>query len=182
MRLTTPVLSPMIAALALALAGCATAPTTTSGRQDLRAEATDALRELRAADPSLGGFLERSHGYVVFPRVGKGAWIVGGGYGRGVVYRQGAQVGWADITQASVGLQIGGQAYMEVLVFESAKDLERFQAGRFTLTANVSAVILKTGAAEQAKYTDGVAVFVKPIGGAMVEASVGGQQFSYLPE
>ena len=82
----------------------------------------------------------------------------------------------------SVGLQIGGQAYMELLVFEAPRDLERFTEGRLALTANVSAVILKTGAAEQTRFTDGVAVFVKPIGGAMVEASVGGQQYRYVPE
>lgn len=172
-----------IAALALlALTGCATAPSTPAERQDLKSEATDALREMSAADPSLGGFLSRAHGHVVFPRVGKGGYILGGGYGRGIVYRQGAAIGYADITQMSVGLQIGGQAYMELLVFEAPRDLERFTEGRLALTANLSAVILKTGAAEQTRFTDGVAVFVKPIGGAMVEASVGGQQYRYVPE
>ncbi len=177
----TSIVSMPLAAL-LALAGCATAPSTPAARQDLKAEASGALKEMRAADPSLGAFLSRSYGYVVFPHVGKGGYIVGGGYGRGIVYRQGAPIGFADITQASVGLQIGGQSYMEVLVFESERDLERFTAGRLALTANLSAVILKTGAAEQTRFTDGVAVFVKPIGGAMVEASVGGQQYSYQPE
>jgi lipid-binding SYLF domain-containing protein len=180
MRSTSIVSIPLLALVALA--GCATAPTTPGERQDLKAEAGAVLHDTRALDPFLGTFLDRSHAYVVFPRVGKGAWIVGGGYGRGIVYRQGAPVGYADITQMSVGLQVGGQAYTEILVFESPADLQRFIEGRMTLTANASAVIVKTGAAAQTRYTDGVAVFLRPIGGAMVEASVGGQQFSYVPE
>ncbi len=168
--------------LLAALPGCATAPKTASGREDLKGAARDALEEMKAHDPSLGGFLTRSSGYVVFPRIGKGGYIFGGGYGRGIVYRQGASIGFADITQATVGLQLGGQAFMEVLVFESAGDVDHFTAGKLALTANASAVILKSGAAESTRYDDGVAIFLKPIGGAMVEASVGGQQYSFQPE
>jgi len=71
---------------------------------------------------------------------------------------------------------------MQLLVFESERDLERFTTGRLSLTANASAVILKTGQAVATRYTDGVAVFLKPIAGAMVEASVGGQQYSFQPQ
>ncbi len=173
---------PLALALAAALPGCATAPATASERESLKEKATGALKEMQAADPSLGPFLQRSAGYAVFPRVGKGGYIVGGGYGRGIVYRGGAPIGYADITSATVGLQIGGQSFMEILAFETAKDLERFTEGKTDLTANLSAVILKTGAAESTGYKDGVVAFVRPIGGAMVEASVGGQQFSYRPE
>jgi lipid-binding SYLF domain-containing protein len=171
------------AALVLStLIGCATAPTTPEDRRDLKSAASEALGELKAQDPGLGKFLSSAHGYVVFPRIGKGGYFFGGGYGRGIVYRGGAPVGYADITQATVGLQFGGQAFMELLVFESGRDLQRFTEGRLTLTGNASAVILKTGQAVATQYTDGVAVFVKPIGGAMVEAAVGGQQYSYQPE
>jgi lipid-binding SYLF domain-containing protein len=165
--------------LLAALAGCATAPKTASGRDDLKEAARDALQEMEVHDPSLGGFLAGSSGYVVFPRIGKGGYIFGGGYGRGIVYRHGVPIGYTDITQATVGLQLGGQAFMEVLAFESAGDLDRFTAGKLALTANASAVILESGAAGSTRYDGGVAIFLKPIGGAMVEASVGGQRYSY---
>jgi len=168
--------------LLAALAGCATAPKTASGRDDLKRAAADALQEMKAHDPSLGGFLAGSSGYVVFPRIGKGGYVFGGGYGRGIVYRHGASIGYADITQATVGLQLGGQAFMEVLAFESARDVDQFTAGKLALTANASAVILKSGAAASTRYDGGVAIFLKPIGGAMLEASVGGQQYSFQPE
>ncbi len=163
----------------LALSACATTPRTSAKREDLKADATKALAEMKADDPSLDPFLSKSHAFVIFPHVGKAGAIVGGSYGRGIVYEKGAPIGYADISQATVGLQAGGQTFMELLAFESAKDLERFTSGQLALTANVSAVILKSGAAESAQYSDGVAVFVKPIGGAMVEASVGGQRFTF---
>lgn len=165
----------------VALAGCATAPKTEAKRDDLTASAANAVQSMNSDDASLHRFVSHAHGYVVFPDVGKGGVIVGGSYGRGVVYEKGVKVGYADITQATVGLQVGGQSFMELLAFESAADLHRFTSGKLAFSANLSAVILKTGAAESAKYTDGVAVFVKPMGGAMVEASVGGQQFTFQP-
>jgi lipid-binding SYLF domain-containing protein len=168
--------------LLLTSAGCATAPPSHAGKQDLKLDAVDALRKMEASDPSLASFLQGSAGYVVFPHVGKGGYIVGGSYGRGVVYRAGGTIGYADITQATVGFQFGGESYMEVLAFETDQDVDRFTTGRLAFAANLSAVILKTGAAASAQYTDGVAIFAKPIGGAMVEAAVGGQQFTFVPE
>jgi lipid-binding SYLF domain-containing protein len=161
--------------------GCATAPRSEESRDALISRSQDALRQMKANDSSLEGFLDRAYGYAIFPSVGKGAWIVGGAYGRGVVFEQGKMIGFADLTQASVGLQAGGQTYMELVVFETKDTLENFKSGKLTFAANVSAVILKTGAASAARFTNGIAVFVNPIGGAMVEAALGGQQFTFQP-
>jgi lipid-binding SYLF domain-containing protein len=78
-----------------------------------------------------------------------------------------------------VGLQAGGQSFSELLVFETKAALDRFKAGQFGFTADASAVVLTSGAATNATFVDGVAVVVQPIGGVMVEASLGGQQFTY---
>jgi lipid-binding SYLF domain-containing protein len=162
--------------------GCATAPKSGADRTQLTNDATAALQQAKQTDASLAQFLQASSGYVVFPHVDKGAALVGGSYGRGIVYDGNELIGYADITQATVGLQAGGQEFREIVVFESQGDLDRFKAGKLTLSANVSAVALKSGAAESAKYTDGVAVFVQPTAGLMVEAAVGGQQFTYQPK
>lgn len=174
--------SPAALALLFLICGCATAPRSRADKDELKASAEEALVTMSRDDPSLSAFLHDAHGYVVFPKVGKGGYIVGGSYGRGVVYESGTSLGYADITQATVGLQIGGETFMEVLAFESESDERRFESGKLAFSANVTAVLLKTGAAASARYTDGVAVFVKPIGGAMLEASIGGQQFTYQPE
>lgn len=162
--------------------GCTTAPDSHAERSQLSDDATTALKQAKEVDASLDKFLQGSSGYVVFPRVTKGAVGVGGSYGRGSVYAANQLIGYADITQATIGLQAGGQEFSEIVVFESQADLDRFKAGRLALAANLSAVALKTGAAESGQYTDGVAVFVQPISGLMVEAAVGGQQFTYQPK
>jgi lipid-binding SYLF domain-containing protein len=161
--------------------GCSTAPQPGVERSELASDATDTLKQASAKDPSLSEYLQKSSGYAVFPSVNKGAAIVGGSYGRGTVYEHGVIIGYADITQATVGLQAGAQQYSELVVFESPQDVERFKAGKLTFAATRSAVALKTGSAASASYTDGVAVFVDPIDGMMFEAAVGGQQFTFQP-
>jgi lipid-binding SYLF domain-containing protein len=126
--------------------------------------------------------IDKAYGHAVFPKIGKGGVIVGGAYGRGIVYEQGGMIGYADMTQASVGAQLGGQTYSEIIAFENKEALERFKQNRLALSANLSAVIVESGAAKAARYTDGVAVFVMPRAGAMAEASVGGQKFTFVAD
>jgi lipid-binding SYLF domain-containing protein len=170
------------ACVAVLMFGCSTAPKSEEGKQSLTADADAALKQMMATDPSLKPFLDKSYAYAVFPHVGKGGFIAGGSYGRGVVYEQGNPIGYSDMSQATVGLQAGGQSFSEILAFERKEDLDRFTSGRLTFAANASAVALKSGAGDTARYTDGVAVFVKPIGGLMAEAALGGQQFTYQPK
>jgi lipid-binding SYLF domain-containing protein len=169
-------------AIALFLAGCSTTPATHDDRQQLHDDVSGALRRLYLEDPGLQNFLDSSYGYAVFPTVGKGGLIAGGAYGHGEVFQQGAFIGYTDISQATIGAQIGGQSFTEVVAFESPGALQRFESGQFAFDANASAVALKSGAAASAKYTNGVAIFVEPVGGLMVEAAVGGQSFSYQPK
>jgi lipid-binding SYLF domain-containing protein len=96
-----------------------------------------------------------------------------------VVYERGQHVGYSDLTQGSVGVQAGGQSFSELLVFENKAALDRFKAGQFGFTADASAVVLTSGAATNATFVDGVAVVVQPLSGVMVEAAIGGQQFTY---
>jgi len=164
------------------LISCSTAPSTPGDRDVLLQQATTTMTEMSREDPGLDELTKKGYGYALFPEVAKGGLIFGGGYGRGVVYEQGQHIGYADLSQASFGLQVGGQTYSELIVFENKAALERLKQGRVELAADASAVILKTGAAANARFFDGFAVFVKPIGGAMAEASIGGQQVTYVPK
>lgn len=137
------------------------------------------LQSAEAKDPTLAKTLKNAAGYAVFPSVGKGAAGVGAAYGRGVVYENAKPVGYCDLTQANVGLQLGGQSYSEILVFADQDALNRFKKGNFAFSATASAVALKSGAAANAKFSEGVAVFTMAQTGLMYEASVGGQKFSY---
>jgi lipid-binding SYLF domain-containing protein len=166
-------------ACVLALAACNTAPATTEGKADLRRSSADALADAQKNDPSLEALIGKSAGYAVFPSVGKGAIGIGGAYGKGDLYQNGIVVGYCDMTQGSIGFQLGGQAYTEILVFETPAAVETFRNGNFRFDAQATAVALKSGAGANAKFASGVAVFTTDEAGLMYEASIGGQKFSY---
>ena len=143
--------------------------------------ARQAIDELQRADPGLSRFFDDAAGYAVFATVGKGGLGIGGAHGTGVLYENGEATGKTTLTQLTVGLQIGGQAYTEVIFFETKKALASFKRGEFAMAAQVSAVAAAAGASANAKYVHGVSVFTLAKGGVMAEASVGGQKFTYRP-
>lgn len=151
-------------------------------RAQLRKDTPVTIASYRKADPGIARFFKNSAGYVVFPRVGKVGFIFGGGHGAGEVYEKGKLIGTATITLATVGLQIGAQEFSQIIFFENAAALGRFKQNKFEFTANVSAVIITAGASDAANYRDGVVVFTQPRGGAMAEAALGTQKFSFTPE
>jgi lipid-binding SYLF domain-containing protein len=172
-----------VAALVLAgLVGCSTAPKSEEGKVTIQGDADKAVAKAKENDPSLGALLDKAAGYAVFPSVGKGAVGVGGAYGKGVLYEHGAAVGYCDLSQASIGFQLGGQTYTEIIAFETKEAVDRFKAGKFAFDAQASAVALKSGAGANAKYANGVAVFTMGEAGLMYEASIGGQKFDYQPK
>lgn len=165
-----------------ALLGCNTAPKSEASKDDLVSDGNAALTGMKSADSGLESFMKGAYGYAIFPGVGKGGLIVGGAYGRAAVYEQGKMIGYADMTQANIGLQAGGQKFRELIIFADKATMDRFKASQLAFDANLSAVALKTGAASSANYKNGVVVFVQPIGGLMFEMNVGGQQFTFQPK
>jgi len=166
---------------ALVLTGCSTTPQTAEGQAQLTSKSEAAIQQAKKADPGLQRFFETAAGYAVFPSVGKGGLGVGGAYGRGELFEGGKLVGDCTLTQASIGFQLGGQKYTELIFFENKAALDSFKSGNFAFSAQASAVALKSGVSANAKYTDGVAVFTMGEAGLMYEASIGGQKFSYQP-
>lgn len=163
----------------LALGACATAPRSVQGKADIEQDASVALARVQRTNPSVMDILQQADGYAVFPRVGKGGAGVGGAYGKGVLYERGVAVGYCDLSQATIGLQLGGQSYTELIAFNTRDALEAFKEGHFRFDAQATAVALKSGAGANAQYKNGVAVFTTDEAGLMLEASVGGQKFSY---
>ena len=163
----------------LSLTACATAPKTAEGKADIVSQANVAVAKAKKSDPSMARMLNSAAGYAVFHSVGKGAIGVGGAYGKGVLYEGGSFVGYCDLSQASIGFQLGGQSYTEIIVFETPQAVAIFKEGNFRFGAQATAVALKSGAGANAKFTDAVAVFTMDEAGLMYEASIGGHKFSY---
>ena len=149
-----------------------------------------------------GAFFDNSYGYAVFPTIGKGGIGIGGAHGKGQVYTGGVPVGDTSMTQLTIGLQLGGQAYSQIIFFEDKRAFEEFTSGNFEFGAQASAVAITAGASAGAStggssagasggkndattvgdYHKGMAVFTVAKGGLMYEASIGGQKFSYTPK
>jgi lipid-binding SYLF domain-containing protein len=165
--------------LALLLAGFATAAVAEDEKADLTKKADEAKAELLKKDPDLKKVFDKAVGYALFPSVAKGGLGVGAARGKGQLFEKGKLLGEATLTQVSVGLQAGGQAYIEVIFFEDQTSLDNFKKGNFEFSAQVSAVAVTAGASADAKYEKGVMVFTLAKGGLMYEASVGGQKFKY---
>src|SRR6185295_19670161 len=104
-----------------------TAPKSAEAKVDLRQDSDVAMSKAKANDPSMTKVCRDAYGSAVFPKVGKGAVGVGGAYGKGILYRDGQMVGYCDVSQASIGLQLGAQTYTEILCFEDQKSFERFK-------------------------------------------------------
>jgi lipid-binding SYLF domain-containing protein len=162
-------------------AGCETTPKTEYDRQELIREAKWTVKRFQEVDPGLKVFFETAKGYAVFPTVAKGGLVIGGAHGRGILFDEGRMIGYCDLSQGSIGAQIGGQGYSQVIFFQFEKALESFKRGEFAFSAQATGVAVKAGASETADYAEGVAVFTMVKGGLMGEASIGGQSFSYAP-
>jgi len=117
----------------------------------------------------------------VFPTVGKGGIGIGGARGKGWVYSHGRLIGRSTLTQVTIGFQLGGQAYSEVVFLKDQAAMDSFKKGRLKLDAQASAIALTARAAGDLPYRDGVAIVTMAKGGLMYEASVGGQKFSFDP-
>ena len=143
------------------------------------ADSEDAKAAFIKDDAGMAEFFADSYGYIILPNVGKGAWGVGAAAGNGVAFENGKHIGFARMTQLTIGFQAGGQSYSEVVFFESKEAFERFKEGKIEMSAQVSAVAAASGASANAKYNEGVLVFTRTKKGLMYEASVGGQQFKF---
>ncbi len=149
-----------------------------------------------------GRFFDHAYGYAVFPSIGKAGIGVGGAHGKGKVYAQGKYIGDATMTQVSIGFQLGGQAFSEIIFFQDKRALDEFTSGNFEFGAEAEAVALTAGASARASttgnstgisggrhdattkgtsYNKGMATFAIHKGGLMYEASVGGQKFTFAP-
>lgn len=181
----------------ITLASLLAASTSWAGeREDLAVKSTIVLfKEAKAT----AAFFESAYAYAVFPSIGKGGIGIGGAHGKGQVFRKGEHVGDTSMTQITIGFQLGGQAFSQMIFFEDEAAFEEFTSGNYEFGAQVSAVALTAGLEASAGtggttagasagsdsshaqhgYSMGVVIFTIAKGGLMYEASIGGQKFKY---
>ncbi len=143
------------------------------------ARASEVKSSMIKGDPQLQKDFDNAYGYVIFETIGKGAWVIGGASGKGIVYEQGEQIGSAKMSQLIIGAAVGGQSYSQVIFFENKEALDRFKENKLEMSAQVSAVAGVAGVAQAAPYIDGVKIATDVKGGFMAEASAGGQKLKF---
>lgn len=147
----------------------------------IKKDAEKVKAEFIKTDKNMMSLFNDSYAYALFPNIGKGAIGVGGATGNGVVYEKGKYIGSSNMVQVTVGLQLGGQAYGEVIFFENKEALDHFKENKLEFSGQASAVAAKEGASTNVKYRSGVMIFTQKKGGLMYEASIGGQKFTFKP-
>lgn len=168
-------------ALLMVVGGCASVPETAESKAVMSSQVSETITLFKAKDPTIERFFNQSYGYAVLPRVAKGGFWIGGATGSGEVFEQGVLVGHCSMNQATLGFTFGGQYFREIIFFRDREDLNRFRGGNYKFAAQITGVAIKSGVAAKAGYKTGMAVFVMAQSGLMVDASLGGQKFKYVP-
>ena len=163
---------------------------------------SDAIQSFRDAGES-GAFFNHAYGYAIFPTIGKAGVGIGGAYGNGQVFAGGRHTGNSSMAQVTLGFQLGGQAFSQIIFFENAQSYQDFTSGNFEFSAQATAVAITAGVSAEANtgggmaagasggrndattahggYRKGMAVFTIAKGGLMFEAVLGGQKFGFTP-
>ena len=163
---------------------------------------TDTINVFKKSE-SVQPFFKNAYGYAVFPTIGKAGIVIGGSYGKGQVYQGGKVTGEVSLIKGSIGFQLGGQAFSEMIFLEDKRAYDEFTSGNFEFDATASAVAITagvqasagtkgasagasagpaTGAQAKTSYHKGMAVFTHAKGGLMYEAAIGGQKFNFKPK
>ena len=147
-----------------------------------------------SADAALDRFYEhvkdgkevvrKAKGILILPSVKKGAFIVGGEYGRGAMRIDGKTVEYYSMIVGSIGLQIGGQARDIIIAFMTSDALNKFRASKgweAGVDGNVALVTLGTGGkAITSMGNDPIIAFVYDVKGLMADVSMNGAKFNKL--
>ncbi len=163
----------------VSLAGCGSEPNTPVEQKQLVNDSGASLKDMELADGTLKNKVASAYAYAIFPSVGKGGAGVEVATGNGDVYEQGHYIGQARLTMIGAGIDLGAQTYSELILFQDKAALDKFENNNLRFDASTSAVALKAGAADTAAFANGVLVLQDVHGGAMIEANLGGQQFTF---
>lgn len=180
----------------LALAAILLATTALAQKVSDFSDAIDAFKAVPAVQP----FFDNCYGYVVWRRIARGGFGIGGATGRGQVYVDGEVTGFSRLLDVSVGFQLGGQVYRQIIFFENKAAYEDFTDGGFEFDAQAAAIAVTASAqassgtqgsqaavgaattselAAASAYYNGTRVFTMARGGLMYQVTIAGQRYNF---
>jgi hypothetical protein len=147
----------------------------------LHSSAIAAMNTLQEKHPEIKELLEKSYGFAVIPEIGGSSLVVGGAYGIGEVFVKDHVIGYAAIVKVTLGVQLGGTTFHEMIVFNDEKVWEKFKGGKFSFAADAGVAIVKAGAQASKGFGAGTVGFIFNEGGMLLDLDIGVQKFVYKP-
>jgi lipid-binding SYLF domain-containing protein len=145
----------------------------------------ETARDKCAADvPGCETAAEKAQGMLVFPKVTKGAIGVGGSYGEGALIVDDKPAGYYSTAAASIGLQLGGETYSQIIMFTTREALDSFRnSSGWEVGANAKVTMIDQGGAADINSVianNPVVAFVFGQQGLMGDLSVQGAKITKL--
>ena len=112
----------LLVLISLSFTQCALAKSATV----INAEVDIAIKKFKTEVTGGDEFLSKVKGYLVFPSVIKGGFVIGGEYGEGALRINGVTQHYYSMTSASIGYQIGAQKHTVLIAFLSDASLNNF--------------------------------------------------------
>lgn len=170
--------------IASVLAITGTAEAASKSKIDRRTD--EALAEFRSDISGADAVLAKAVGILVFPRITKGGFGIGGEYGEGALRIGGKSVAYYSNAAASAGLQIGLQRRRQMLVFLDQTALDKFRASDgWEIGVDASVTVITVGAGgsiDTNQLNQPIVAFVFDSKGLMYNLSLEGTKISRIHE
>lgn len=145
---------------------------------------SETLKKFKTEVPGGAQFLSRAKGVLVFPKVIKAGFGIGGEYGEGALLINGATVDYYSTAAASIGLQLGAQSKSLVVVFLATDSLQYFRNSKgWKAGVDGSVAVVEWGAGEDINtidIEDPIVGFVFSNKGLMFNLTLEGSKFTRL--
>ena len=105
-------------------------PVQAASREEIDVYVDEALREFRQHTSAGTTLASRARGMLVFPKVYKAGFGIGGEYGEGALRVGGRNIAYYSTAAASIGLQVGAQRKSQIILFMTDEALNKFRASK----------------------------------------------------
>jgi lipid-binding SYLF domain-containing protein len=165
--------------LVAGIAGCGVIPERGDTLTDAElAAAKEALGNF-ASDERLGPFFSQAEIVAVYPTGVRAGFGFGGALGHGVVFQGDQAIGRTSMYQFSVGANVGGQVYRQILFFKTEASFERLMADVMEFAGQANLAVAQAGGSATPSFNTEVAMFTQLRGGLLVEGSVGAHRYTF---
>lgn len=147
----------------------------------LHADVLAALKQVQSKNPELKKVLDESAGFAVVAAIGRASLVLGGAYGLGEVFQGERVIGYAAIVELTIGVQVGGTTFHEIVVFHDEGALKNFKQGKYAFAADAAVEIVRAGAQASKGFGATSSIYVFDEGGMLLDLAIGGQKFIFKP-